>query len=69
MKRIKTKLTKGKTKTESKLKKQRKHKTQNNSFKRLVHWEDPEGWNGEGGGRGGSGWGTHVNPWLIHVNV
>ena len=23
----------------------------------LVHWEDPEGW------------GTHVNPWLIHVNV
>ena len=23
------------------------------------------------GGRweGGSGWGTHVNPWLIHVNV
>ena len=22
-----------------------------------------EGW------EGGSGWGTHVNPWLIHVNV
>ena len=20
-------------------------------------------------GRGGSGWGTHVHPWLIHVNV
>ena len=20
-------------------------------------------------GEGGSGWGTHVNPWLIHVNV
>ena len=19
---------------------------------RLVHWEDPEGWDGEGGGRG-----------------
>ena len=35
----------------------------------LVQWDDPEGWNGEGGGRGGSGWGTHVNPWLIHVNV
>ena len=34
----------------------------------LVHWEDPEGWDGEGSG-GGSGWGTHVNPWLIHVNV
>ena len=35
----------------------------------LVYWEDPEGWDGEGGGRGESGWGTHVNPWLIHVNV
>ena len=25
----------------------------------------------EWGGRleGGSGWGTHVHPWLIHVNV
>ena len=34
----------------------------------LVHWDDPEGWNGEGGGSGGSGWGTHVNLWLIHVN-
>ena len=32
----------------------------------LVHWDDPEGWDG---GRGGSGWGTHVQPWLIHVNV
>jgi len=35
----------------------------------LVHWDDPEGWDGEGGGRVGSGWGTHVNLWLIHVNV
>ena len=35
----------------------------------LVHWDDPEGWDGEGGGRRGSGWGTHVHPWLIHVNV
>ena len=33
-----------------------------------VHWDDPEGWVGEGGGVG-SGWGTHVHPWLIHVNV
>ena len=33
----------------------------------LVHWDDPEGWDGVG--RGESGWGTHVNPWLIHVNV
>ena len=31
----------------------------------LVHWDDPEGWDGEGG----TGWGTHVHPWLIHVNV
>ena len=30
----------------------------------LVHW-DPEGWDWEGG----SGWGKHVHPWLIHVNV
>ena len=27
-------------------------------------------WMGWGGRQqGGSGWGTHVNPWLIHVNV
>ena len=25
------------------------------------------GWRGRWGG--GSGWGTHVNPWLIHFNV
>ena len=35
----------------------------------LVHWDDPEGWDGEGGGSGGSGWGTPVQPWLIYVNV
>ena len=46
----------------------------------LVHWEDLEG-SGPGalgrprgiGWRGrwerGSGWGTHVNPWLFHFNV
>ena len=34
-----------------------------------MHWEDPEGWDGEGGGSEGSGWGTHVNPWLIQVSV
>ena len=32
-----------------------------------VHWHDPEGWDGEGGGRGGSGWGTRVHLWWIHV--
>ena len=35
----------------------------------LVHWDDPEGWDGEGRCEGGSGWGTHVHPWLTHVNV
>ena len=33
-----------------------------------MHWEDPERWAGEGG-EGRSGWGIHVDPWLIHVNV
>ena len=31
----------------------------------LVHWDDPEGWDVEGG----SGWGAHVHRWLTHVNV
>ena len=35
----------------------------------LVHWEDPEEWDGRGWEEGWSGWGIHVNPWLIHVNV
>ena len=43
----------------------------------LVQWDDPQGWcsgmilrDGRGKGMGGgSGWGTHVHPWLIHVNV
>ena len=35
----------------------------------LVHWDDPEGWYGKGGGRGGSRWGTCVHPWQIHVDV
>ena len=37
----------------------------------LVHWDDPEGWYGEGGGRReeGSGWGTHVYLWRIHFNI
>ena len=34
----------------------------------LVHWDDPEGSYGEGGGMG-SGWGTRVHPWRIHVDV
>ena len=35
----------------------------------LMHWDDSEGWYGEGGERGGSGWGTCVHPWQIHVDV
>ena len=35
----------------------------------LVPCDDPEGWDGEGGGRGGSGWGTDAHPCLIHVSV
>ena len=35
----------------------------------LVHWDDPEGWYGEGGERGVQGWGTHVHPRQIHVDV
>ena len=34
-----------------------------------VLWDDPEGWAGEGGRRGGQNGCTHVHPWLIHVNV
>ena len=29
----------------------------------------PSGMGWRGRREGGSGWGTHVNPWLIHVNV
>jgi len=30
---------------------------------KLVHWDNPEGWNGEGGRRGFRiGGGTHVQP-------
>ena len=32
----------------------------------LVHWDDPEGWDGGVEWGKGSGWG---NLWLIHVNV
>ena len=32
-----------------------------------LGWPRGMGWGGRW--EGGSGWGTHVNPWLIHVNV
>ena len=35
----------------------------------LVHWDDPEGWYGEGGGRRVSGWETHVYLWQIHFDI
>ena len=34
----------------------------------LVHLDDPEGWYGEGGGRGVQD-GKRVYPWRIHVDV
>ena len=34
------------------------------------HWDNPEEWDREGGGRGLRMYTcTHVHPWLIHVNV
>ena len=37
----------------------------------LVHWDDPEGWYGEEGGRREevSGWGTYVYLWWIHFDI
>ena len=35
----------------------------------MVHWDDPDGWDGERGERGIQD-GEHIyHPWLIHVNV
>ena len=42
--------------------------TQDTGCLGLVHWDDPERWYGVGGGRG-SGLGTRVHPWRIHVDV
>ena len=37
----------------------------------LVHWDDPEGWYREGGGKmeGDSGWGICVYLWWIRIDV
>ena len=35
----------------------------------MVHWDNPEGWDGEGVGRGVQVGGTHVRSWLMNVNV
>ena len=34
-----------------------------------VLWDNPEGWSGEGDGRGVQDIGTHEYPWPIHVDV
>ena len=36
---------------------------------KLVHWDNPEGWDKQGGGSGIPEGETHVNPCLIHVNI
>ena len=36
---------------------------------RLVFWDSPEGWEGEGHQRGLQDEGTYVDPWPIHVYV
>ena len=33
----------------------------------MVYWDDPEGWGGRW--EGGSGWGTRVHLWQMHVDV
>ena len=35
----------------------------------LVHWDDPEGWLWGGRWEGGSGLGTCVHLWWMHVDV
>ena len=35
----------------------------------MALWVNPEGWGGEGGGRGVQDGETHVHPWVIHVDV
>ena len=34
-----------------------------------VLWDNPEGWGGKDDGRGVQDGGTHVHPWLTHVDV
>ena len=37
---------------------------------KLVLWDNPEGWGGgEEGVKGFQNRGTHVHPWLIHVDA
>ena len=34
-----------------------------------MFWDNPEGWGGEGDGRGFQDGETHTHPWLIHVDM
>ena len=36
---------------------------------KMVLWDNPEGWGGEGGGWEAQDGGTHVYQWLFHVDV
>ena len=36
---------------------------------KLVFWDNPEGWGGEGGGRRFQDGGIHVHLWLSHVDI
>ena len=36
---------------------------------KLVLWDNPGGWDGEGNGKGFQDGGTRVHPWLIHVDI
>ena len=48
------------------------HQSRFNARDRVLRagaWDDPEGWDWGGRWEWGSGRGTHVHPWLIHVNV
>ena len=53
------------------LKKSRKITVKDTGCLGLVHWDDPEGWYGEGGGRReeGLGCGTCAYLWWIHVDI
>ena len=33
---------------------------------KLVLWDNPKGWGGEGGREGIQDGGTHVHPWVIY---
>ena len=44
-------------------KSQKTNDKQEENVSNITAWKKCSRW------KGGSGWGTHVNPWLIHVNV